>query len=599
MRTVTVLCGLVAILLVAGGTRLAVIGTQEADVLRARADRQQTAKWMTPARRGEIIDTRGRVLAGTLREPSLFVDPKLVADARFAAHSFAPLLERSPADFEQQLLEWKSQGRRFVWLERRVNEETAQKFEQVAESRHLNAFRIRYEMTRQYPQQTQGPIAPHVLGFVGRDRRQVPDTDEHYDDLRGLAGVEGAYDDVLSGIPGRNEITVDRDREPVRVPTQVVRPAVDGATIVLTIDAFLQQVAQTALRKAVDEYAADWGTTVVMDPHSGEVLAMATVPDFDPAAAIPTGVKTEREKEALKKLWRNRAIADAYEPGSIFKPFVAGPALDDGLTWINEVFQIDGPTHRFGGRTIHDVHAYDALTLHEIISKSSNIGMGLLGARCGCDRLYAYVSQFGFGDVTGIGLPGEHSGIVLPRDKWNPRYSPQSVPIGQEISVTALQMVTAFSAYANGGLLLKPRVVRGVVASEGRTVWDNSAPVTVRRALDAETADVFRLQALTETVRSGTGTRAAVPGYQVFGKTGTAQVAEDGRYLDNRYVGSFLGGAPAEDPRVVVVVSIYKPGQKAYYGGTVAAPVAKEIIAETLAYLQVPKTAGDSPVARH
>jgi cell division protein FtsI/penicillin-binding protein 2 len=216
--------------------------------------------------------------------------------------------------------------------------------------------------------------------------------------------------------------------------------------------------------------------------------------------------------------------------------------------------------------------------------------MGMIGARCGMDRLHRYVRTFGFGDLTGVGLPGEHTGMVHERADWNPSFSPQSIPIGQEIAVTPLQVVTAFSAFCNGGVLLRPRIVRGIIGPEGETWADYSRPVPVRRVLDARTAEEFRLQALVETVRTGTGKQAALEEYQVFGKTGTAEVARQGGggYLSGQYVGSFVGGAPANHPRVVALVSIVKPTKEGYYGGTVAAPVVKEILAEALAYMQVP-----------
>jgi cell division protein FtsI (penicillin-binding protein 3) len=326
-----------------------------------------------------------------------------------------------------------------------------------------------------------------------------------------------------------------------------------------------------------------------MDPHSGEILAMATLPDFDPVEPIAVGLSEQRHREAVERL-RNRVVSDSYEPGSIFKPFIAAPAVEAGLLRLDERFAIDGPTHRFGRRTIKDTHTYEKLTGHEIISKSSNIGMGMIGARCGNELLHEFVRRFGFGDPTGVRLPGEHGGLVQSLSRWTD-YSTQSIPIGQEIGVTAIQIVTAFSAFCNGGVIYRPRIVRGVIDADGQTFEDNSRPIAVRRVLPEDLAREFRLCALVETVNNGTGDQAQIAGYQTFGKTGTAQVAfPDGRgYMPGEHAGSFVGGAPADDPRVVVLVTMYRPSGDKYYGGTVAAPAVAAIIADTLEYMRVPR----------
>lgn len=584
MRSATILCGLVAVLLVAGAARLAYIGGTQGPDLRAQAARQQTVRWQIPARRGEILDTRGRVLAGTLYRPSVFVDPGRVRDARFTAYSVAPILGLDAAALERDLLAWRGKTR-FRWLKRLISDDELAALERLLEARQLGAVVVQFEPTRIYPQQARRPLAPHLLGFVGAD-------------MQGLWGIEAGYDDVLRGQPVEYTATVDSRREPVRVPAANGNAITDGATLVLTIDAYVQEVTQDALRSAVEEHRAAWGTAVVMDPWSGEVLAMATVPEFDPADPIPSAAepRTEAEKEALDALWRNRAVTDAYEPGSIFKPFIVACAIEDGIARLDESFQINGPDHSFGGRVIHDTHPYDQLELREVVSHSSNIGMGMLGARCGCNRLHEYVRGFGFGSVSGIGLPGESAGLVLPLEQWNPRYSPQSVPIGQEIGATPVQIATAFGVFANGGLLMKPRVVRGIIGPEGQTIEDWTQPEVVRRVLDDATVRAFREQALVAVVNTGTGTKAQLPGWQVFGKTGTAQVARVGGrgYEPGAYVGSFVGGAPADEPRAVVLVSLYKPSAGKYYGGTVAAPAVAAILAETLAYMQVPPAAPDA-----
>lgn len=560
--------GLVGALLLAGAGKLAWVEYARGGELRAQAQAQHTASMVVPAQRGDILDARGRVLVGSVRRPMVFADPTRIADVRYAAYSVAPVLELDAAALERTLRE--RGDAQYVVIKRDLSDDMLRAFEQVRDSRRLWGFRVQNESARDYPY---GGLAAHVVGFVQRDTSQA-----------GLSGIEQAYERVLHGVDGRRWATVDRQRRRLRPLTEQYEPPLDGATVVLTIDAGIQQAAEKHLREAVEKFSVEWGAALVMDPRSGEVLALAVEPGFHPLDTIPPDEKLKHR--ALERR-RNRAIADAFEPGSIFKPFVASAALDAGIVRLDEWFEINGPQRAFGRRTIQDVHPYARLQFFEVISKSSNIGMGLLGQRAGNARLSEWVRRFGFGQLTGIGLPGESAGLLADLDQWT-SFSTQSIPIGQEISVTPLQMLTAFCALSNDGVLYRPRIVRGVVRTDGTVVEDCSQPVAVRRVVRAEIAHEFRQRALAETVRTGTGKGAAIPGYQVFGKTGTAQVAERGRgYTAGSYVGSFVGGAPAGEPRVAVLVSLYKPGGRAYYGGTIAAPTAGRIIGDALEYLGV------------
>ncbi len=561
---------LVGLALLAVGGRLVRIETTRGDELRRRAQRQHTARWTVPAQRGDILDCQGRVLAGSTRRPSVFMDPTLIDDARAAAEAVAPVLGLDVDELERLIIARKD--RAFVWVKRNLSPDELAAFNEVRRRRRLRAFVVRYEPRRVYPF---GELAAHTIGFVGADQH-------------GLAGVELACDQYLRGQDGRARATVDVRRRPLRAEGEDYQPPVDGASVVLTIDTHIQQRTELHLREAFEQHRPQWAVAVVIDPRSGEVLAMATLPAFDPADPVPDDLDMPVEQWFEQRL-RNRAIADAYEPGSIFKPFMAAAALDAGQVDIDEVFRIDGPTHRFGRRIIHDTHAYDRLAVHEIISKSSNIGMGLIGARCGNRRLYEFVRLFGFGDPTGIGLPGEHAGLVQDLARWS-GYSTQSVPIGQEIAVTPIQVLAAFGVFCNDGLLMRPRIVRGVIGPDGEPIVDESQPVPVRRVLDADVARRFRLRALVEVVNNGTGKRARLERWQVFGKTGTAQVARTGGggYIPKAFVGSFVCGAPADEPRVAVLVSLYRPSAGKYYGGTVAAPAAAAIVADVLEYLHVP-----------
>ena len=563
---------MVAVLLLAGAGRLVYLEEAQGSQRRAQASEQQVQEWSIPARRGDIVDCRGRVLVGSTRRPSVFVDPSLIEEPLLAAELVAPALQEDPARIEAAIR--NPQFPQFTWIKRELTNEQLAAFRAVRNEHELWAFVVRYEDKRIYPF---GPLAAQVLGRVGVDQQ-------------GLCGVEGEFEKLLAGKSGKAKAIVDVRRRRVRSEPDEYEPPVDGANVVLTLDARIQQRTEYHLAKAFEQWKPTWATAVVMDPLSGEVLAMATLPSFDPATPLPPDL-TEQDAAVLLETWRNRAISDAFEPGSIFKVFVGAAAFDEGLVSLDEIFKINGPIHFFGRQRIRDTHEYGTLAFYEVISKSSNIGMGLLGDRCGNDRLHEYVRRFGFGRLGGVQLPGENAGLVWPRKMWRD-YSTHSIPIGQEISVTSLQIVTGFSALCNTGVLYRPRIVRGVTSMDGQVVQDNSSAVEVEWVLSTDKVRTFRDRALAEVVRSGTGQRAALEDYQVFGKTGTAQIAKDPKtegegYKEGAYVGSFVGGAPVENPRVAVVVSMYHPSTGKYYGGTVSAPTVAAIIADTLDYMGV------------
>jgi cell division protein FtsI/penicillin-binding protein 2 len=571
MRSTGLLFLAVATLLAAGAGRLVFLERTQGESLREISAQQHTATLVVPAQRGDIVDTKGRVLAGSVRKPSVFVDATRVDDPRVAAYSVGPVLGLDPATLENLILEKRERG--FVWIKRGLSDEEVKAFNKIRRDRRLDAFVVQNEPERVYPN---GRTASHVLGFVGADER-------------GMAGIEQVYGEHLRGRDGRRTSTVDVHRRRLQSHAEDFSPPVDGLTVILTLDTYIQQRTEERLREAVEQFKAEWGTAVVMDVHSGEVLAMANYPDFDPAEPFPAGL-TASEADVCQEHIRNRAVSDSYEPGSIFKPFIAGPAFDEGLVRLDERFTINGPTRQFGSRTIHDTHPYGVLAFWEVISKSSNIGMGVLGTRLGNERLHRYVRSFGFGDPTAITLPGEHDGLVQDFSRWGP-FSTQSIPIGQEIAITPIQMLCAFTVFCNDGVLLRPRIVRGIVAAAGQPIEDDSRPIAVRRVLSVEAARTFRHDALARVcLPGGTGTNAKLIDYQVFGKTGTAQVARagGGGYVSGAYCGSFVCGAPLREPRVAVIVSIFRPSSGKYYGGTVAAPTAGAILGDTLQYLQVP-----------
>jgi cell division protein FtsI (penicillin-binding protein 3) len=578
MRVGSLLFAMVAVVLCCGAGRLIYIEYQHGPELRERADRQHAAKYIIPAQRGDILDARGRMLAGSIRRPSVFMDPKFIKDPRFAAASVAQVLSLDADELFETIMQ--NRVRRFVWVKRRISDAEHQAFEQIKAERKLRGFVVRLEPQRYYPY---GRSAAHVLGFVGTDDDGQPHS-------MGRAGLELQYDDLLRGAPGEQLSMVDARGRRIFAAQDEYHPPVDGATVISTIDIHLQQLVETRLREAYEEFSPQWASAIVMDPHSGEVLAMAGLPDFNPTAPLAQDPNAALSPAQLRQRLHNAVVENAYEPGSIFKPFIMAPALDAGLVVLDEPFKINGPVRTFGRRRINDTHAYGVLTAAEVIVKSSNIGMALLGERVGNERLYDYVTRLGFGELTQIGLPGESGGLLQPFARWTD-YSTRSITMGQEVAATPIQLLTAFAALANDGVLYRPRIVRGVIACNGDVLRDDSAPDALRRVISPEIAKQFRDEALVRVVNEGTARRARLEDYQLFGKTGTAQVArQDGKgYEPGAFAGSFICGAPADRPQVVVLVTMYKPPHgKQYYGGIVAAPTGAAIIADTLEYLQVP-----------
>lgn len=561
--------GIVAALtLLVGAGRLAQLERDEGPALRAEARKSSTVEVAIQAQRGGILDTMGRVLAGSVRRPSVFVDPAFVSDVRQAAHIVAPVLGMDAGELERMLTE--NRTRRFMWVKRFISDKQHAALEALRKIKPLRGFVIRHEPRRIYPD---GRLAAHVIGFV--DAEQI-----------GRAGIEQWFNGRLEGKAGKRVVTVDRARNRIEPRRDAYRAPHDGDSILLTIDAYIQGRAELRVKEAVAKFDAHWGTAVVMDPHTGEILACVSYPDFDPARPIPPGLSSA-EHEAARARLMNRAVAGAYEPGSVFKPFVASCAVDEGFSQYDEIYEVNGPAHAFGRRIIHDDHTWSRLTLEEVISKSSNIGMGMLADRLGNRRLYDYVQRFGFGSATGVRLPAEAQGTLHPLSRWT-SYSTQSIPIGQEIAVTSVQLISAFSVFCNGGMLYRARVVRGVIDAEGRVVVDYSEPIAVRRVLSERAAREIRLGPLVQVVTCGTGRgRVELEEYQVLGKTGTAQLAYPHKrgYIPGRYFSSFIGAAPSDNPRVVVLVSLYYTKS---YGGSGSGPAAAKILSETLKYLRVP-----------
>ncbi|MGE5191907.1 MAG: peptidoglycan D,D-transpeptidase FtsI family protein, partial [Deltaproteobacteria bacterium] len=417
------------------------------------------------------------------------------------------------------------------------------------------------EFRRHYPQ---GAIAAQVVGL-----RDI--------DGRGQGGIEQSLDTLLRGRDGSRDLVQDARGRVLEVHDDSATPPRHGQTIVLTLDAVIQVYAERAL----DEVTAKWkprsACAIVLDPKSGDILAMASRPTFDPNHA----------ERAPAEAWKNRPIADMYEPGSTFKPFVVAWGLAQGCLRHDEIFDCENGEYRMGHRVLHDHHRYGSLSIVDILVKSSNIGMAKIGQRMGNARLYQAAVAFGFGGRTGIELPGELPGRVRPLKKWN-SYSTGSVPMGQEIAATPLQIIAAYGALANGGTLQTPRLVVREAADPGSVGSGIISPV-----VDQQVADWVRREALAAVVSRGTGKKAAISGYEIFGKTGTAQKLDpqSGQYSRDLHVSSFVCGAPVDDPKVLVMISVDEPSVSLngeHFGGSVAAPAAGELLHHALTRLKVP-----------
>jgi cell division protein FtsI (penicillin-binding protein 3) len=529
---------------------------REEFVKRARKQQERTVE--LPPRRGAIVDAEGRPLAITREVDSVFAIPSDVEDPAATARILAPLLSLRVPELTKRL---KSPERDFVWLARRVDEPVAK----AVASRKLPGVRLLKESTRRYPQ---GPLGASVVGYVGLDNQ-------------GLAGLEYRFDEEVRGRPAR--VTFLRDaaqrsyaesgRESARA---ALTEGVEGASLILTIDAAIQHVAERELAKGAEEYHARGGSAVVLDPWSGAILAIASYPSFDPS----------RYSEFDADARRCRPVADAYEPGSTFKVVTASAALEAGTVAPDDVIDCGSGTLTIGRTTIHE-HGHNRwflLPLSDVLAHSSNIGAAHVGLGLGRGPFAKAVKAFGFGQRTGIELDGETSGILADVSSWSALTLP-TMSFGQEIGVTVLQMARAYAAVANGGILPAPHVVAEVRRSDGRVRRPPKKPF--RRVLSAETAREMR-RLLTRVVEVGTGKLAAIPGFSVAGKTGTAQKAvPGGGYARDRFVASFIGFAPADSPRVVIAVVLDEPKGK-IFGGDVAAPVFSAIGGAALDILREP-----------
>lgn len=533
--------------------RLGELQLVQAEELARRAARQHEKAIPLEGERGDILDRNGRVLATNVEVPSVYAVPTLIGDVRAAARRLA----RTLALNEAALLRRLGAGKSFAWVARKIDPDKAE----AVRALDLPGVGFAAESERFYPKRL---LLGHILGFTGVD-----------DD--GLEGLERKYNAALQGAPGEIVMTRDALGRPV-LPRAPARPAARGADLVLTIDEVVQHVAERELEAAVTGTGAEAGSVIVLDPSTGEVLALAVRPGFNP----------NRIGAQQPEQWRNRTITDLYEPGSTFKIVTAAAALEEGATRPDELFFCENGKYRIGIQVIHDHEKHGWLTFQQVIQKSSNIGLVKVASRLGAQRLHRWARVFGFGERTGVDLAGEAAGSVKPVASWSGR-TLASIAIGQEIGATPLQVATAMAAVANGGWLMRPYVVAEVRA-EGKSV-ERVAPQPRRRVMSERTAAALTTMLATVTQPGGTGEKAAIAGYNAAGKTGTAQKIDPatGRYASDRFVVSFAGFAPIEDPRVVVLVVIDSPKGVAW-GGSIAAPVFRAVVQSVLPYLGVRPT---------
>lgn len=521
------------------------------------ADRQRVIREPVAARPGDIVDRHGRVFATSVTVRSVYVVPRRVREAWKLSQDLAGALALEPDQLIERLA--AHPDKQFLWIKRRITDVETERVRALKLPADVIGFRE--EFRRVYPQGTTGA---HVVGM--RDIDGV-----------GRGGVEEACQSDLRGVDGVRELIHDARGWVIEVCADSPQPPRMGRTVTLTLDAVIQVHAERALDKLLEEWKPRSACAIVLDPKTGDVLAMACRPAFDP----------NHPEASSPEVWKNRAIADMYEPGSTFKPFVVAWALQKDLLRQDEDFHCENGEYHMGRRVLHDHHPYGKLNVVDILVKSSNIGMAKIGERMGNARLYHAAAAFGFGGKTGIELPGELPGKLRPLRQWN-TYSTGSVPMGQEIATTPLQIITAYGVLANGGRMITPHVVAR--AGEGSTA-DGS--VIVSPVVDAKTAEWVRKTALTAVITRGTGKKARIDGYEVFGKSGTAQKLDPvtGKYSNELHVSSFVCGAPASDPRALVIVSVDEPTvalNGEHFGGSVAAPAAAEILRRTLHQLHVP-----------
>lgn len=544
---------------------LQTIGRQQ---MTRKAERQHHQREVIPARRGGIFDRNGLVMAGTVQTQLLFADSKFMYEAYQqpgrslvemdqALDKLAKVVDLQSFELIQSLSEHNDE--RYLKLAEDLDERACRDVQKL----NIPGVGLLPTSARYYPM---GSLAAHLLGGSGKDGR-------------GLEGLELRYEKDLAGKDGFTRTLKDARHRPIFTAAEDYVPPRHGQHLMLTIDANIQLIAEQELAKTCTEFRAARGEVVVMEPKSGEILALANWPTFNP----------QNLGDAPDDVRRNRCLTDPYEPGSTLKPFIVGPALAWKVTSLGEIWPTEGGHYKTPyGRSVRDEHAYNNLTTWDGLVKSSNIVMSMLAERMENEKIHRALTGWGFGKAVGVEIPGEDGGMLYPLNKWT-KFSTESVAQGYEIMVTPLQLARGFCAYANGGRLVKPTLVKGFLDPEGKLVSarPNRDVQVAPEVIDPSTAAAIK-RVLCDTVVRGTATKARSDVWNIFGKTGTAHISEGkSGYSRTKFNSSFLAGAPAEDPKLVVAFIVHEPDTAiAHFGGSVSAPGAKRLIERSLTYLQ-------------
>ncbi|MGE5818682.1 MAG: penicillin-binding protein [Deltaproteobacteria bacterium] len=530
----------------------------QGDKLKRLGERQHLKEWIVLPKRGAVLDRGSEPLALSLEAQSVYARPRRIHQPEAVARSLANILNLSLAEVTQKLLSDKP----FVWIKRQISPVEADQIQAL----NVDGLGMFYEPRRYYPQ---GQLAGQVIGFVSRDSE-------------GLEGLELQYNDYIRGETGSS--IIERDALGRRVLAQGVEGLriPPGGDVHLTIDTSIQHLAEKELEATITKNRAKAGVAIVVEPFTGEVLALANYPSFDP---------NNFSKESAQQK-RNRAIADSFEPGSTFKTILAAAALEEGVVGKEDLFYCEMGKYAFGGKIIHDTHPNGWLPFYKILQVSSNIGFTKVAEKLKKDRYFRYIEKFGFGQITGIDMPGEIPGLLRRPESWS-AVDLATHAFGQGISVTPMQMVMAYAAVANGGFLMRPYVVSRVMSPNGDVLVQNQ-PHVVRRVISEKTSHLLASMLKEVTSEGGTGTMANIEGFDVAGKTGTAQKADlaHGGYAARKRVASFVGFVPANDPRLVALVLVDEP-EVNVYGGIVAAPAFRDIARGALRHLAVASQKSD------
>ena len=513
------------------------------------ADKQHRFYYKIPPQRGRIYDRKMRTLAVSFNVSSCYANPRKIKDKQRAADKLAVFFD---LDYDK-VLRLLKKDKAFVWIKRHISEESAKGLDELG----IRALGLIKESKRFYPDQV---LASHILGFVGVDND-------------GLEGLELYYNDYLKGAAGLTIISRDAKGRRIESKEHLISSPLDGYDLVLTIDKYIQHIAERELETVYKKYKAKAAIIIIMDPSTGEILAMANRPTFNPNSFAKSSSDARR----------NRAVCDIFEPGSVFKIVTAAGAMEEGIVSPEDKIYCENGAYRIHRHTLHDHKPYKDLTFKEVIKYSSNIGIVKVAQRLKESVLYQYIKRFGFGKVTGIDLPLEERGIIRPPEQWS-KISISAIPMGQEIAVTALQMLRAMSAAGNGGRLVRPHLVKRVADSRDECLKEFK-PERSRRIFGEKTSIQLK-EILAAVVEGGTGKRAKVKGYAAAGKTGTAQkVSPKGGYSRGKFIAVFAGFLPVENPKIAMIVVVDEP-RPVYYGGHVSAPVFKTVAQEVLNYIE-------------